>query len=286
MEIGIGLPTYVKGLTMEQTLEWARRAEGHGFSSLAVLDRLVYGNYEPLVTLSMAAAVTRRIRLMTAVMLTPYRNTAVLAKQAATLDCLSGGRLVLGVGLGGRADDYQAAGVPTRARGCRHSEQLAELKRIWAGENRGFAGAIGPRPGRPGGPQLLVGGESQQALRRAARFADGWIGRAGAANLPAQVAAVREAWSAAGRTDAPRIAALGAFALGPRAKQQVEEVLLDYYAYAGEHARRIADASLMSVEAVRDATEAFSSAGCDELLMFPASGDPAQIDLLAAATGG
>jgi len=133
----------------------------------------------------------------------------MLTKQAEILHQLSGGRLLLGVGLGGRVDDYDAAGVPTKGRGCRLSEQLAELKRIWAGERRGFAGGIRPEPARPGVPPLLVGGESRRALRRPARFADGWIGRAGAQNIAAQVEAVRDAWAAAGRTDLPRIAALG-----------------------------------------------------------------------------
>src|SRR2546423_1241197 len=117
MDIGIGLPTAMPGTTLEQTLDCARRAEADGFASVATIDRLVYGNYDPLVALSAVAAVTQHVRLVTAVLITPYRNTAVLAKQTASLDRMSDGRLVLGVGLGGRHDDYDAAGFQTRGRG-------------------------------------------------------------------------------------------------------------------------------------------------------------------------
>src|SRR5947209_5832233 len=100
MEIGIGLPATIPGVEREQLLEWARRADARGFSSLGVIDRLVYGNLESLVTLGAAAAVTERIRLTTAILLLPFRNAAVVAKQAATVDRISDGRLVLGVAVG------------------------------------------------------------------------------------------------------------------------------------------------------------------------------------------
>ena len=103
MDIAIGLPNAVPGTTGEQLTEWARRAEARGFSSLGTIDRVAYGNYEPLVALSAAAAVTGRIGLCTSVLLGPLRsNPVALAKQALSLQALSGGRLTLGIGLGGR----------------------------------------------------------------------------------------------------------------------------------------------------------------------------------------
>ncbi len=112
MDVGIGLPSTLPGAGREQMLEWARRAEARGFSTLGTLDRIVYPGQDPLIALAAAAGVTERIRLMTAILLAPTRaNGAVLAKQAATLDVLSGGRLALGVAVGRREDDFAAVGV-------------------------------------------------------------------------------------------------------------------------------------------------------------------------------
>src|SRR4051812_7293318 len=111
MEVGIGLPTTIPGVTGEQVLEWARRAEARGFSTLGTIDRIVYPNYEPLIALAAVAGVTERIRLATTILIVPYRaNAALVAKQAATVDHVSGGRLVLGVAVGGRRGDYALSG--------------------------------------------------------------------------------------------------------------------------------------------------------------------------------
>ncbi len=145
MEVGIGLPTTIPGVTGAQVLEWARRAEARGFSSLGTIDRIVYANYEPLIALAAAAAVTERIRLATTILIAPYRaNAALVAKQAATLDNLSGGRLVLGVAVGGREDDYEVSGVDFHTRGKRFDAMLAEWDELWRGD-RG-------RPAHPARP--------------------------------------------------------------------------------------------------------------------------------------
>src|SRR3954454_13255141 len=147
MDVGIGLPATIPGVQRDQLLEWARRAEARGFSSLGTLDRIVYGNYEPLIALAAAAAVTARIRLATTILIAPYRvNAALLAKQAASVDRLSGGRLVLGMAVGGREDDYEASGVDFGTRGRRFDTMLDEMVRAWDGERFGYAGRIGPDP--------------------------------------------------------------------------------------------------------------------------------------------
>ena len=117
MKIGIGLPGAIPGAVGKDVLEWARQADSGPFSSLSIIDRLVYPNYEPLITLAAVAGVTQRVRLMTTVLLAPMRNTAVLAKQAATLDQISQGRLTLGIAVGGREDDYRAASASFSDRG-------------------------------------------------------------------------------------------------------------------------------------------------------------------------
>jgi alkanesulfonate monooxygenase SsuD/methylene tetrahydromethanopterin reductase-like flavin-dependent oxidoreductase (luciferase family) len=284
MDIGIGLPSTIPGVSRDQLLEWARRAEARGFSTLGTIDRLVYGNYEPLVALAAAAAVTERIRLATTILIAPYRTGAVVAKQAATLDHLSGGRLTLGVAVGGRQDDYEASGVDFHTRGARFEEMLAQWKRIWAGESFGPGGAIGPPP--PGGPRLMVGGGANVVFERAARYADGWLlGGGPPEQFPDALEKLRAAWRAAGRDGSPRTLALAYYGLGDHGREAADRYLHDYYGYLGEVADMIAASAATDPDTVRRRVAAFSDAGCDELVLFPADPDPAQVDLLADAVG-
>ncbi len=133
MKIGIGLPASISNVTGDQVLEWATKADAGPFSSLGIIDRLVYGNYEPMITLAAAAGATKRVRLMTSVLLAPLRNSGVLAKQAASLDAISGGRFTLGMGIGRREDDYLAAPATFKNRGRRFDSQLETMRRVWSG---------------------------------------------------------------------------------------------------------------------------------------------------------
>jgi alkanesulfonate monooxygenase SsuD/methylene tetrahydromethanopterin reductase-like flavin-dependent oxidoreductase (luciferase family) len=284
MDVAIGLPATIPGVEREQLLEWARRADARGFSSLATLDRIVYPNYEPLIALAAAAAVTERIGLMTAILIAPYRaNAALVAKQAATLHHLSNGRLALGVAVGGREDDYTASGVDFHTRGRVFEEMLATWKRVWEGESFGTAGGVGPEPpnGRPG---MLIGGSADVAFERAAEHADGWIMGGGTPDQFGQgLAKLRAAWEAAGRTDQPRTVALAYFALGDGARGAADAYLLHYYEWLGQYAQMVADSAATDAETVRQSVAGFADAGCDELVMFPSSPDPGQVDLLAEA---
>ena len=282
MEVGIGLPATIPGVDREQLLEWARRAEARGFSSLGTIDRIVYPNYEPLIALAAAAAVTERIRLATTILIAPYRaNGALVAKQAATLDHLSNGRLVLGAAVGVREDDYEASGVDFHTRGRCFEEMLDQWKRIWAGDKFGTAGAIGPRPSN-GGPPLIIGGAADVAFERAARYGDGWIMGGGAPDqFSAGVAKLNAAWQAAGREGTPRKMSLAYFSLGDRAEQAADRYLHDYYAWLGDIADMIASSAATNAETVNQYIQGFSDAGCDELILIPSSSDPDQVDLLA-----
>lgn len=280
MDVGIALPNAVPGATGAELTEWARRAEARGFSTLGTIDRVRYDNYEPLVALAAAAVATERIGLSTTVLLAPLRgNAAELAKQALSVNALSGGRLTLGVGLGAREDDYELSGVPLRGRGRRLDAMLEAMLRLWDGDEVG--------PSIAGRPRLVVGGHADAAYARAARFGDGWIAAGSGPDQAREGAArARQAWREAGREGEPHVMALAYFSLGERAEQDVRENLMHYYAWLGEEvAGMIAGGAVKDPDAVAQLLAAYEELGCDELVFCPSSSDPAQVDLLADAAG-
>jgi alkanesulfonate monooxygenase SsuD/methylene tetrahydromethanopterin reductase-like flavin-dependent oxidoreductase (luciferase family) len=286
MNVGIGLPSTIPGVDRESLLTWARKAEERGFSTLGTIDRLVYGNYESLIALAATAAVTERIRLTTDILLGPLRgNGAALAKQAATIDSLSNGRLTLGIAVGGREDDYAATGTPFHERGKLFDAQLEEMKRIWAGEDRGTAGAIGPPPAREGGPELVIGGSTDAVIRRVARYGDGWTMGGGTPDqFKVMAGKVKDAWSEAGREGTPRLIALSYFGLGDGGEEAAKEELGHYYAWLGDEiAGQIIASAATDEGTIRAYRDGFAEAGADEFIWFPTSTDPAQVDLLADA---
>jgi alkanesulfonate monooxygenase SsuD/methylene tetrahydromethanopterin reductase-like flavin-dependent oxidoreductase (luciferase family) len=283
MDIGIGLPATIPGVTGDQVVAWAKAAEQHGFTSLGIIDRLVYDNLEPLVTLAAAAAVTERIRLTTTILLVPMRaNAALLAKQAATLNRLADGRLRLGMAVGGYENDYDVSGVSFAGRGRRFDDMLEEMTRIWAGGPHGSAGAIGPTPGLER-EQLIFGGMSRPTYRRVATMGAGWIaGSRGVEPFRAGAAAMRRAWAEHGRSGAPRLLALPYFCLGPQAEADAAAFLTDHYAIEGDDtAARMASAALTDPERIQTAVADYAAAGCDELILYPCNPDPDQVRLLA-----
>lgn len=280
MDVGIGLPNAVPGTTGEQLTEWARRADARGFSTLGTIDRIVYGNYEPLVALAAAAAVTERIGLSTSVLLGPLReNAASVAKQSLSIHALSGGRMTLGIGLGGRDDDYELAEVAMDERGAAIDGMLSKIREVWDHE------AVGPDV--PDNPTLLVGGGVDASFARAAKYGDGWISGGSPPEAFAEAAEkVKAEWSAAGREGEPRLAGLAYFSLGEDAEAHANAYLTDYYAWLGEEtANFIANSAAKDAETVQGYLQAFEGVGCDELILFPSSSDPEQVDLLADAAG-
>ena len=280
MDVGIGLPNTLKGSTGDLVRAWACAADRGPFASLGVFDRLVYDSYDALTTLAVAAGLTTRIRLATTVMIGPVQNDALLAKAAATVDALSGGRLTLGLALGARKDDYDTAGVDYHARGRRLSEQLAALRSQWEDER------IGPRPIQPGGPELLVGGLNDSAYARAARYADGYIHGGGPPRAFALAAdKARAAWADAGRPGQPRLWAMGYYALGAAEAEAGTRYLLDYYAFAGPFAERIAAGLLTTPQSIAQFIRGYAEAGCDHLVLFPTIAHYDQLNRLADVLG-
>jgi alkanesulfonate monooxygenase SsuD/methylene tetrahydromethanopterin reductase-like flavin-dependent oxidoreductase (luciferase family) len=279
MKIGVGLPTTLPGAEGREVIEWARLADGGPFSSLGVLDRLVYDSYDPMLALAAAAAVTERVLLATTIVIAPLRNTAILAKEALSLHALSAGRLVLGLAVGAREEDYDAAGVEHRGRGRRFAEQLATIRDLWE-ESRG------PVPAG-GYPRILLGGLSDHGFARMSRYADGYVHGGGPPKAFARAAdKARAAWTDSGRPGSPQLWGQGYFALGGETKEQGATYLLDYYAFTGPFAEKIAAGLLTTPQDVAQFARGYAEAGCDELLLFPTVPGIEQLSALADVVAG
>ena len=289
MEIGIAYPKIIPATRGERVMEWAMRADEGPFSSLALIDRLVYDTHESMVVLAAAAAVTERVRLMPTVLVATLRPAALIAKQAASIDSISGGRFVLGLGVGSRPDDFAAVDVSMRTRGKLFDEQVTTIRRIWAGERMSDdVGPIGPRPARPGGPEILIGGRSQAALERSGRLGDGYIaGSAGSGTtnevneVAGYYAVAEKAWKEAGKPGKPRFVAALTCAVGAYAAERARESMRSYYAFRGEAAAKMELPIPHTRPALLDAIDTFEQAGVDELILEPGVGDLDQVDRLA-----
>lgn len=276
MRVGVGMPNAVPGTEGGLLVEWARRAEEGPFTSLGVVDRLRYDAHEPLATLAAAAAVTQRVSLATMVVIGPLRNAALLAKQAGTIQAMSGGRLVLGLGIGARADDYEAAGVPTAGRGARLSETIRALRDHW---DEPESSKIDP-------PPILAGGGSDAAVARVAMHADGYVHGGGPPRSFARVVdRVRAAWRDAGRPGDPMLWGQGYFAIGDDARVRGLAYMRDYYAFTGPFAEKIAAGLLTTPQDVAAFLRGYQDLGCEEMVLLPAVADLEQIGRLEEVLG-
>ena len=281
MDIGIGVPNTARGAEGGALVEWARRADSRGFSTLATIGRVAYPSHDDLITLAAAAGATERIGLMTNILLAPTHSPALLAKQAASLDSLSGGRFTLGIAPGGRTDDFEAVGRSFTDRGRRLDKALLLMEAVWRGEPvAGSPHPVAPLPAR-GAVPIIVGGNHPSSVERAVRHGIGWTAGGAPPQAVGEFAArVRGAWTAAGRDGTPKIVALAYFGLGDDVEAG-RASLRDYYGWLGDWAEGIAGAMLATPEAVRGAVEAFEAAGVDELVFDGAIPEAAQVDLLA-----
>ena len=239
MKIGFGAPVSGSWATPENLASFAARAEQAGYASLWSFQRLlvpegsgmdpVYRSVlDPMAALAYAAAGTSRIRLSVAVVNLPFVSPAYLAKQAATVDILSGGRHDLGLGIGWMPEEFAATGASMARRGARAAEYVAVLRHLWADGRSEFSGefyeiprsSVAPKPVQPGGPPILLGGLARQALERAGRIADGWVtsSRTDLSRIAEGVGVIRAAASQAGRDpDAIRIVCRGVVRAGAEA---------------------------------------------------------------------
>lgn len=284
MDVGIGLPNALDGVRGRALVDWAMAADEHGFSVLGSIGRIVFDTHEELTAFAAAAAVTERIGLMSSVMVAPARQDALLAKQAATLDHIAEGRFRLGMGVGGRPDDYAVMDRDFDERGALFDAQLVALRRSWHGQPiDGADTAIGPRPFTDGGPPIVLGGGSPPALRRAGRHADGYLAPpAPPEYVGGMYDGVRMAAEEAGRP-APRFLGARYFALGD-VDDEVRHNVEAYYGFGGPDFVEQAYAGVLRTpDAIAGALQAYGDAGVQELCLWPMAADLSQLHALADA---
>jgi alkanesulfonate monooxygenase SsuD/methylene tetrahydromethanopterin reductase-like flavin-dependent oxidoreductase (luciferase family) len=286
MDITMGLPTFhAHGREIE--LAWHRKIDQGPWNGLATWERFTYPvGWALVVQLAAAAAMTERVRLWTDIAALPPRNPVLFAKEIATIDVLSGGRVTLGVAIGAHDEDYLAVGSELGRKRQRMDEHVAIMRSIWAQEPpvEGHL-PVGPGPVQPGGIPLIAGVSGPKALARAAQWADGVSDPKQSMHfdgeyLVAQRERVIQAWKEAGRVEQPHFSAPVYFALGPNAKDQLAQHLWDYCRVWGEDdAREYAATSphhgAAGLLALVDGARA---AGLDDLKLIPTTADPAEID--------
>ena len=286
------LPCMVRNFDRKAILAWCRAIDEGPYVSLAVGERVTYHSTEMRTLLAAAAALTERVRIVPTLYILPMHATALIAKEVASLDVLSNGRVTITVGVGGREHDYRAAEKPFKDRFRRLDSQVAELRRLWSQEPP-FEGAepVGPPPVQKGGPPIWSGAFGPKSLRRAAAWADGVMGFSTAGDAGEVAAAfelVRAAWRDAGVARMPRLVTGFWYALGPGAEERLHQYVFEYLRLFGDKpAHAMASrCRISSVERFRECTEAIAALGADELMLVPTTADPSELDRTAEALAG
>lgn len=273
----MSLPTMAPGCTTETVRQWAPAIDAGPYSSLSTGERITFTNPDWLVALAAAGVLTERVRLFANLVVLPAHPVAVVAKQLATLDQLSRGRLTVGLGVGGRGHDFVAAERPHGGRHGTLDTQVVELRRLWAGEPPfPRADPVGPAPVQDPVP-VLAGAMGPKAMARASRWADGVSGFSISGDVDEMAAAFRlaeQAWSDAGRTTPPRRVSGCFFVLDDdegRALETLQAFVRRYLAIFGaDLATTMAEGCrVASAARLREVIGGAEAAGCDELVLVP-----------------
>jgi alkanesulfonate monooxygenase SsuD/methylene tetrahydromethanopterin reductase-like flavin-dependent oxidoreductase (luciferase family) len=286
MKIGMTLPTMARGYTRETTVEWCRRIDAGPYNSISAGERVTYHNQDQLVALSAAAALTERVRVIATIVILPMHPVSLVAKQAATLDVLSGGRFTLGLGVGGREHDYRAAGTTFERRLPRLDESVVEIRRLWAGQPP-FEGAdpVGPPVVQDGGPPLWCSSFGPKSLARAAKWADGYAGFTVGGDLQelqTTVDTVRQAWQDSGRNTPPYLMGGGWFSLGPDAAERHRAYVTEYVRIDPSMSLMADVATIVGPDALKRTLDNAEAAGYDEFMLVPTTTELAELDRVEA----
>ncbi len=287
MDIAIGLPTNLRNVNRDRVLEWARRAEEAGFATVGMGERLTFDGWDWCVSLTAAASVTSRVRLLSNIVILPIHPVGVLAKQSLSLDAFSRGRFVLGVGPGAPVYDYDVAVSPRQGRIGRFEEHMVTLRKLWRQESLvpGLR-PIGPPSVNGAGPKLFIGALGPRALRRVGRFADGlttWSFAADRSEVKAMFDIVEDSWREFGRSGSPWLMAGCYYSVGPRAESDLHDYIRDYYPpiYPGPVDDLLGIIKTSDERFIKDTVKRFQDIGCNEFLFQPVNDAMHHLDRLA-----
>jgi alkanesulfonate monooxygenase SsuD/methylene tetrahydromethanopterin reductase-like flavin-dependent oxidoreductase (luciferase family) len=285
MKLGIGLPnTLAPEVDGRLLLDWARLADEAGFHVLGTIDKPNFDSWDPLVSLAAAAAVTERIRLATTILQLPNRNEVLVAKQAAVIDRLSAGRLVLGVAQGGRQDDYEVFGARFRGRSRRFERQVRRIREIWrdARASDRDRGVLGPAPFQEPAPPIWVGASQPKAIERGPRVGDGYLFGTTGPDVMAQLTPrIREGFAANGKPDAT-IAGLAYCGVGDDPQAALDEAahhVLRYYGQLWTEPENLIHHG--PPEKIAEDVARYAEAGLDVLILFAEIPSLDQVERLA-----
>jgi alkanesulfonate monooxygenase SsuD/methylene tetrahydromethanopterin reductase-like flavin-dependent oxidoreductase (luciferase family) len=290
MEIGLNLPVMAPGLNRETFLKWCERIDAGPFASIAAGERISFYNPDMTAALSAAAVITKRVKVVSDVFVPMLHHPVMLAKQLATIDVLSGGRLIAGLGVGGREQDYQSVDVPLGKRLTRLAKSVETMRCVWRGEPV-VEGAIpvGPAPVQEGGPKLLAGSLMLESIEVASKWADGLCGFSfgpARAEIELQFEAARRSWKARGRPT-PWLGTGFWYALGPHAREQLDAYLDRYLNFMAPSARESVKQICVATtpKALKHALHQAEDAGADEVLLVPTTSDPDDVLRVADILG-
>jgi alkanesulfonate monooxygenase SsuD/methylene tetrahydromethanopterin reductase-like flavin-dependent oxidoreductase (luciferase family) len=289
VDLAMTLPTMVPH-DRGQSRAWCRGVVDGPWSSLAVPERITYPSHALIVDLAATAAWTDRVRLWTTIVILVMHDPVMTAKELASVDVLSDGRLTVGVGVGGREHDYRAVGASFGCRWDRLDRAVERMRAIWRGEPP-FEGAepVGPSPVQPGGPPLIAGSMGPKSVARAARWASGvdgaWTLDGDEGVMRDAFTMIDDAWRDAGRAEPPHRSSSIWYALGDDAEQRLRSYAQRYMQIFGDDVAVWAanTVTCFTPDALRRAVDAAAAAGADEFFLVPTTADPEELDRTVAA---
>ena len=287
MNVGVCLPYMERELNRDNLLAWMRAIDQGPFSSLSCGERITSYTVEMRTMLGAAAAVTERVRIVPSLYVLPMHNAVWAAKEIATLDVMSNGRVTVCVGVGGRPMDYEAVDAPFERRHARMDEQIAAMREIWKGVPPLEGGdPVGPTPIQVGGPPILAGTMGPKATRRAAEWADGlymWSGNGQKPEIDHMIKQADAAWEDAGRDSRPRRIAGFWATLADNGAERLPAYVYDYLKVLSPELASAMSKGMnrFTVDTNNESLDAMEELDCEETFLVPATCDEADIDRLS-----